>query len=73
MAACKSCEAPMFWVDSPTGKNMPMDEKPDPAGQWVVIAGKARRVTDDDRKLHRETYTCHFATCVDANQHRRSR
>jgi hypothetical protein len=57
---------------------MPFDEpprgfaaKPVDDGDWVVSNGKARRATEEDRKLHRERLTCHFATCEQASEWRR--
>lgn len=73
MAACKSCNADVVWVETSTGKKMPMDAKPDPKGTFVIINGKARKVTVDDRRLFRETYTSHFATCAQADDWRKNR
>jgi hypothetical protein len=79
MAACKSCERPIVWAVGPGNKMMPFDEPPRgfgakaPDGDWVVAGGKARRATDDDRRLHRERLTCHFATCPDADTWRKPR
>lgn len=74
MAACRTCEAPIVWVESQsTGKPMPMDLTPDPKGAFVIIGGKARRATDEDKTLHRPRFTSHFATCPDADQFRRAR
>jgi hypothetical protein len=79
MAACKSCERSIIWAEGPNGKMMPFDEPPrglgakPPDGDWVVINGKARRATEEDRRLHRERLTCHFATCDSPELHRRPR
>lgn len=77
MASCRSCERPIVWAQGPNGNAMPFDEpqrglgaKP-PDGDWIVMGGKAHKATDEDRKLHRERLTCHFATCPDAGQWRR--
>ena len=86
MAACKSCEAPMIWATTERGNNMPLDEKPvnapgplgkpgvTPAslrGLWVVVNGKTRPATEEDRKLHRPMHTTHWSTCPNAEAHRR--
>lgn len=79
MASCKSCERPIVWAEGPNGKKMPFDEPPRgfggnwTGGNWVVVAGKARLATEEDRRLHRDRLTCHFATCPDADQHRKER
>lgn len=79
MANCKSCERPIIWAEGPNGKMMPFDEpvrgfgaKP-PDGDWIIAGGKARRATDEDRRLHRERLTSHFATCPDRTDWRRSK
>lgn len=71
MAKCRSCEALVIWAQMPSGKMAPFDEEPDPKGQWVIIGGKARREELEDRALMRPMHTSHFATCPDAQQHRR--
>lgn len=73
MAMCRSCEAPIIWVETTSGKNMPIDETPTANGNLVYVAGVARAVTDDDRQLKRPLYTSHFATCPDASQFRSPR
>lgn len=73
MAACKSCEAPITWARTESGKAMPLDEKPVAGGTFVYVGGVARRATPDDDQLHRERYTSHFATCPDAAAHRKAR
>jgi hypothetical protein len=70
-AACKSCGAPIFFATSTSGKPTPIDinqridgnitiEKDDKGATIarVVAAGKGRYVT-------------HFATCKNANAHRK--
>lgn len=71
MASCRSCEAPITWAETASGKSMPLDEVPTPKGNMVLIAGKTRGATDEDRRLHRPLYTSHFATCPDAGTFRR--
>lgn len=73
MPRCRTCEAEIIWAASATtGKPMPMDAAPNPAGAFVIVTGKARKATVEDDRLRRERYTCHFATCPDADQHRRA-
>jgi hypothetical protein len=71
MARCRSCEAEVIWADTKHGKKMPLDAKPTSKGNLVFVGGVARTVTDEDRRLHRETYTSHFSTCADAGDWRK--
>ena len=71
MASCRSCEAPVIWAETPSGKHMPLDERPTPKGNLVYVGGIARAVTDEDRRLARPLYTSHFATCPDVAAFRR--
>lgn len=60
---CRSCNAPITWAATPNGKSMPLDH---PGEHRVVVGadGFARVVA---------TYTSHFATCAQADQHRQTR
>lgn len=53
---CKSCRARIVWLKTVTGKNMPVD---------------ADTVEADDETFDSSRHVSHFATCPDANQHRR--
>ncbi len=55
---CKSCLARIVWFKTATGKNMPVD---------------AETVEADDEELDLSRHVSHFATCPNANTHRRSR
>lgn len=74
MSACRSCEAPIVWAEwEKSGKRVPLDEAPSAEGNVVMINGKCRIATDEDKRLKRPLYKSRFATCPDADQHRRSR
>lgn len=55
---CSSCRARIIWLKTRAGKNMPVD---------------ADTVEADDDDLDLERHVSHFATCPQANQHRRQR
>lgn len=55
----------------PSGKMNPIDEEPSEKGNLVLINGKARFVTDEDRRLNRPLHTSHFATCENADDWRK--
>ncbi|MEY4760642.1 MAG: hypothetical protein RLZZ200_498 [Pseudomonadota bacterium] len=55
---CRSCNAKIIWLKTAGGKNMPVDEGTVEAGDYEF-----------DSKRHKS----HFATCAQADQHRRPR
>ena len=79
-STCRSCQRPIVWARTSTGKNMPIDPNPAPDGNLemestgtengriviVVRPYKPRRDADDVKR-----YRSHFVTCPDAAQHRR--
>lgn len=71
---CNSCEVPIIWCETTTGRRMPMDATPDPKkGTFVILNGRARTANDEDRALLRPLHTSHFATCPDAEDWRSKR
>lgn len=60
----KSCGAELVWVVMESGKRMPVDAST--IERRIVVNG------DRTKGAIRETGLSHFATCPDANQHRRS-
>lgn len=75
MSVCSSCGARIFWAHTIAGKAMPIDADPvdtgnvliDPDGKAIVL-GKPQHTPN---LLGENRYTSHFATCPDANQHRK--
>lgn len=57
---CRSCGADIVWFRTKAGKRMPVDEA-------------TTQPTDREDQLDLERHTSHFATCPDADQHRRPR
>jgi hypothetical protein len=74
MAACKSCGAPIRWVKmAGSGKSMPLDDVPSAEGTVSVERGVGHvlsglAIVAYDGPL----FVSHFATCPQANEHRRS-
>jgi hypothetical protein len=57
---CSSCNAKIIWFKTEAGRNMPVDAdtvEPD----------------DDVEELDLERHTSHFATCPNADKHRRTK
>jgi hypothetical protein len=76
MSRCRSCGASITWAKTVNGKNMPLDELPDPDGTWLVdqdgvchyLKGvEAAEAAASGESLH----VCHWSTCPDADRHRR--
>jgi hypothetical protein len=86
ITACGSCQAAIIWAETSNGQSMPVDAAPAAAGgnvelsprpgggatARVLSAVEASRVQgslfpEPDRVLRRS----HFATCVNADAHRR--
>lgn len=82
-AACRSCGAPIVWTVTMNGKRMPVDLDPvgdvpgamlfrveeDPSNGDLI----ATFIKSDQRYREEELYVSHFATCPQADQHRRTR
>lgn len=57
---CGSCRALIVWFKTPQGRKMPVDEE-------------TVRPTDGENDLDLSRHRSHFATCPDANKHRKPR
>lgn len=55
-ARCASCKAPIYWIEMRGGKKMPVDY-PGESRVWFGCVVKV--------------YTSHFATCPNADKHRK--
>lgn len=65
MSQCKSCGADIIWAKTPKGKDMPLNAFGET--RWFVEGGG--NVTTTCRPVI--VRTSHFATCPNANQHRK--
>lgn len=66
---CKTCDAEIIWIVTPSGKSMPVDAKAETL--WLLEpdggqGGSARARPVQVRKSH-------FSTCPQADEHRRPR
>jgi hypothetical protein len=78
-ANCRSCFAPIVWVELPSGKRLPLDPSAAP-GRGNVRVGdnrKAAVLSGPSLAIARERneplFISHFATCSHAAQHRSPR
>lgn len=72
MNRCTSCGAKVIWAKTAKGKSMPLDATPTADGNLVLVNGVARipEIGDDQPFL---AYKSHFATCPNADEHRKPR
>lgn len=70
MSACRSCNATIRWERTAAGKPIPLDPEPRPDGN-LCIRDDGRVVSDHGFPASAPRYVTHFATCPNANQHRR--
>ena len=69
IGVCRSCGAQVRWCVTANGKNMPIDATPVSVFRIVTdLEGIDRLEHVSDR-----VYQSHFATCPNAEQHRRGR
>lgn len=71
-AVCSSCGAPIRWALSEKSKRIPLDAAPVEDGNIILEDGIARYITLTDA-VPFLLYKSHFATCVNADQHRKRR
>ncbi len=65
MASCKSCGASIIWTTTEAGKKMPVDAQP--ASKGIVLLGNPA----DPQSRVVNVHLSHFATCPNANTHRK--
>lgn len=85
MAECRSCGAEILWAQTERGSSIPLDPVPDPRGNLVIEVdgpgdgwppAHVRRTAVYVREGERPDeprYLAHFATCPQAESHRRAR
>lgn len=69
---CRSCDAKSRWVTMESGKAMLIDPYPHHAGNIARLADGRGTVTND-APPGQPLYRSHFASCPDADKHRRPR
>ncbi|MCK9250043.1 MAG: hypothetical protein M0P31_13850 [Solirubrobacteraceae bacterium] len=75
MSRCRSCGAPIRWGITQSGRRIPLDPDPTPDGNvrlhpdGTAEVLSAYGLTVNAGPLH----LSHFATCAQADQHRRTR
>lgn len=84
MSRCKSCGREIVWIKMSSGKAMPCDAAPISYSENMHPNAKGNNIltlvtekgtivrTVFDPSGDKVGYTSHFATCPNANQHRRA-
>lgn len=85
MAFCRSCSAPVIWVETEAtaekpGRLMPLDADPDQptralrveGGNIVFVGGQNPRGAPIVRYAKNGMHRSHFATCPNSKSHRRT-
>lgn len=79
MSQCSSCKAPIRWTVTEHGKAMPVDFAPVRGGNIVLrdegnrtVAVYTAPLFETAEQKARPHYVSHFATCPQANAHRRN-
>lgn len=72
---CTSCGRPYEFVQTVTGKAMPIDLAPNPAGNILIVDGTAEVLKKGDPRWDsvtaEELRISHFATCAYARDYRK--
>lgn len=61
---CRGCGAPIWWVRTCQGKNVPLDQR-------LVVMLPSDEGWDTSRKLGRSAFAMHHAVCPDRAQFRK--
>ena len=75
---CRSCGALIYWAKTASGKSIPVNVLPVHRGNVLLTWSNRRRelmatvlAVPGDAQPWRNVYTSHFATCPQADAHRR--
>lgn len=70
---CKTCGAAIRWAKTNAGKPIPLDLEPVATGNLVLTSTGIALPLSWELPGGEPRYVSHFATCPDADAHRRSR
>jgi hypothetical protein len=70
---CSTCKAAVIWGRTAKGRPMPVDAEPVADGEWMLERGALVYQGPGPSLLPGARYRSHFATCADADLHRRPR
>jgi hypothetical protein len=77
---CRSCDAPVTWVITPTGARMPLDPTPAPDGNvWIAALAPSGdmvigvSLNNDGVPPDKTSYVSHYVSCPQADEWRTNR
>lgn len=76
MATCRKCPAKIWWCQTLAGEWMPVDQKPNPKGNLIILDRKGEdgqtivATADLFTPTDRTRYMPHWATCPAAKEFR---
>lgn len=70
---CHSCRAPVVWSITAKGKRMPLDACPRSDGTFIIDSEGIARKPQLGEDVPFLLYVSHFATCPNADRHRKPR
>jgi hypothetical protein len=70
MSQCKSCGAEIIWAKTVKEKSIPLNDPPEKRFMLVRITNVQEGNYLEARMV--DTYISHFATCPDADKHRKA-
>ena len=78
MARCRTCTREILWALTERGKPIPIDPEPRPDGNIVLggfggVEDRVAHVLGAEETTSEPRYVSHFATCPQAETHRRRR
>lgn len=81
MSTCSSCKAEIIWCVTPRGKRMPVGAAEHPSGLYVITrpdgdplaCASLLEVPSVMAYAHKARHLSHFATCPNADKHRKPR
>lgn len=72
MSACRTCGAEVVWaIWEKTGKRAPFNLAPVEGGNVLLLPGEPPAARFVGAAAGLPLFVCHFATCPDAEEHRR--
>jgi hypothetical protein len=70
MAQCRTCHREIVWGVTEAGKRVPLDP---PEKRYIRADLMAEHYATEDDYIMVETHVSHFATCPQADQHRKEK
>ncbi|MCH7891215.1 MAG: hypothetical protein IH921_06910 [Gemmatimonadetes bacterium] len=70
MARCKTCQQEIVWGKTESGRRIPLDR---PEKRFIRADLMAEHYADEDDYIMVDTHLSHFATCPQADLHRKEK